>query len=197
MKNNLSIKAVGDIAPGDFIINGIGVLSTTHKYGCDFIFDKIRSQLSDCDLLIGNLEDVLSKRCFEGNLRHCGHPEIAKALRKIGFDVLSLANNHSFDHGRELFLETLEYCKTSGIEVCGLRGNNGYFCQPVILERKGNKIGILAYNWIGLERDDFKEFSEYVAVVEDSAVNYSIKRNPSKDKENRENIKKKKQKSVK
>ncbi|MCK5076288.1 MAG: CapA family protein [Calditrichia bacterium] len=186
-KNSIKIKAVGDIAPGDCGINGIGVLSITNKYGAAFPFNKIRNELSKSDILIGNLEGVLSNQCNHKKLRLCGHPDIAKTLKDIGFDVVSLANNHVFDHGEKVLEETIELLHKAGISICGLRGENGYYCKPVILNRNNMSIGILAYNWIGLENPG--KFGDRIAIIEDGVVNYTWHRDKERDKKARIEIK--------
>lgn len=188
----INIKAVGDISPGDFSARGLGVYSISKKYGTDYLFENIKSQLKDCDILLGNLEYTLSQHSFVNADRHPGRFEIAKSLRDVGFDVLSIANNHSYDYGSEVFKETVSYCEKAGIKICGLRGKGKYYSQPVILERNSNiKVGILAYNWIGLENDS--DIGEYIAIVKDSIVNYTWNRNQAKDMEAQAIIHKKNQ----
>jgi poly-gamma-glutamate synthesis protein (capsule biosynthesis protein) len=190
----LCIKAVGDIAPGDFSINGLGVYSLTKRYGCDFVFQKIVNALGNYDLLIGNLEDSLSHCCLTKDLRHCGLPDMAHALHQIGFDVLSLANNHSFDHGSDILLETIYHCENAGIKLAGLRGKSEYYCQPVIIKKHQMIVGILAYNWVGLE--DAGKIGDYLAVVEDSVVNYTWYRDKARDFEKRKLIKEKNKNAI-
>ncbi len=180
MNNKLIIKAVGDIAPGDSLIDGLGICSLTKKYGCDYPFQKLNGFLNSTDLLLGNLEGTLSHECLTHDLRLCGLPNMAGALREIGFDVLSVANNHIFDHGEKIFKETIDYCTAAGIELCGLRGESNYYSQPVIINKRSLTIGILAYNWIGLEEAN-NEVSKYIATVKDSVVNYTWNRDRKKD----------------
>lgn len=184
LKNKLTIKAVGDIAAGDYSIHGLGICSLTKKHGCDYPFEKLNGIFSDTDLLLGNLEGPLSNKSLTQDLRLCGQPDMATSLKKIGFDVLSLANNHIFDHGVDVFNETVEYCKEAGIEICGLRGKGDYYCEPVIIEKNSCTIGILAYNWVGLEDADDK-IGEYIAAIEDGVINYTWNRNKEKDIESR------------
>jgi poly-gamma-glutamate synthesis protein (capsule biosynthesis protein) len=110
---------------------------------------------------------------------------MAKALKEIGFDALSVANNHSFDHGRDIFEETIAHLTEVGIKVCGQRGKDGYFCKPVIVEKTSITIAILAYNWIGLDRPEVNQFRAHLSVVEDGVVNYSLKRDPTKNRASR------------
>jgi poly-gamma-glutamate synthesis protein (capsule biosynthesis protein) len=177
--NKIRIKAVGDIAPGDFIAPGLGVLSITNRYGCDFLFNNIRADLDGGDLLLGNLEGSLSHLCKKEDLRMCGLPEMALSLKKAGFDVLSMANNHVLDHGPEVFRETVIHCQQAGLMICGLRGTSGYYSQPVITEKNGSKVGILAYNWVGSE--NVERAGNYIAQIYDGVVNYSWSRDRDRD----------------
>ena len=70
-KNFLTIKAVGDIAPGDsWIVNDNSIVGLTNKYGCDFIFQSMGDTLTNSDLLIGNLEGVISSSFLTKKMRH-------------------------------------------------------------------------------------------------------------------------------
>jgi len=115
----------------------------------------------------------------------CGLPEFASALKRAGFDVLSVANNHVLDHGEEIFYETISICRQAGLRICGLRGTNEYYSEPVILNRKGMEIGILAYNWVGIEDS---RICDHIAAVEDGVVNYTWHRDKNIDFRARENI---------
>jgi len=188
-KNSIEILTVGDIAPGDCSIPGFGIKSISDKYGCDYLFSNIKKELENKDLLLGNLEGSLSQFSREKELRLCGLPEMAHTLRNIGFDVLSVANNHVLDHGPEIFKETISHCQQAGLMICGLRGNAEYYSQPVIIEKKGLKVGILAYNWVSSESVDTA--GEYIAQVYDGTVNYSWIRNSNIEARNSTEIKNK------
>jgi len=182
----IRIKAVGDISPGDHIAPGFGVLNITIKYGCDFLFEKIRDGLQGADLLMGNLEGTLSSISRKKNLRMCGLPEMAQSLKKAGFDVLSVANNHVLDHGLDIFHETILLCRQAGLMVCGLRDASEYYSQPVILEKHGLNIGILAYNWVWSENNIHA--GDHIAQIYDGVVNYTWNRNRSENVKARKEI---------
>jgi hypothetical protein len=80
-------------------------------------------------------------------LSFCGIPSVAEELQSVGFTALSVANNHVLEHGPELFQETVAILKEHGLQVCGLRGDSGFHCQPVVVNRGGKRFGILAKNW--------------------------------------------------
>lgn len=181
----VTLKAVGDICPGDASILGLGICSLTIRRGVDFPFRYIAGEFSRADIVIGNLEGTLSGRMRRRSslrLPMCGLPEFAEELRKTGFNVISLANNHVLDNGVETFLETVELLRAQGIEVCGLRGANEFYSEPAIVTVRGKKIGVLSYNWIATDKFPFAD--RYIAQSTDGVVNYTWNRNPAGDEEN-------------
>lgn len=175
----VTIKAVGDICPGDKYIMGLGVLSKTKKFGVDFPLMEARRLLSQGDIVLGNFEGVLSHKVKDGkkcpDLTFCGLPEFADALARAGFNVINIANNHSLEHGPEIFLETVDHLRRAGLKICGLRRNgSNYYSEPVVLTVNGRRVGILGYNWVGV--DNFPEADRYIAQSHDSIVNYTWER---------------------
>jgi gamma-polyglutamate biosynthesis protein CapA len=193
-KVHVHIKAVGDIATGDYTISGLGILGVSKKIGCDNLFTNISGVMKDCDLLLGNLEGSLSESCRITDMRLCGLPEMAYSLKRIGFDVLSVANNHVLDHGPLVFMETVFHCKQAGLLLAGLRGNSDFYSEPVIIDKNGLKFGILAYNWIGLDKNN--QAGDYIAAVYDGVVNYTWNRDKDSDLAARQTIQFKNQKVI-
>lgn len=184
--SSILIKAVGDISPGDYAMDGHGVGSLTKKFGCAYVFKQLGDVLDGADILIANLEGVLSSRCRNEYLTFCGLPEMADAIRAAGFGIVTLANNHAFEHGADVLKETIHYCKKAGLKICGLRSKGPYYCEPVIIEKKGISLGILAYNWVGLWDQD--EIDRYLATINDGLVNYTWDRDRENDRQSRQLI---------
>ncbi len=72
----------------------------------------------------------------------------AIALKLAGFDVVSIAGNHALDFGFEGLFSTIEVVKQNGAMPVGVGKNIEEARKPVIVERKGVKVGFLAYNSI-------------------------------------------------
>lgn len=117
---NLTLAWAGDIVPG-YEKNGLIQSPNT-------LFDDVRAQTLAPDIMIGNLEGVITNditrksRC--GFLaRNCfafKHDEtFASALHSAGFDIVNVANNHSYDFGVEGFNDTLELTKAAGLIPTG------------------------------------------------------------------------------
>lgn len=185
----LTIRAVGDICPGDTSIPGFGPGSVCLKKGPEHLLSPISDHLKGAHILLGNLEGLLTGRLNQRSLRtlkFCGVPSMAKELRRLGFTALSVANNHVLEHGSDLFIETVSILKDNGLEVCGLRGESGFHCQPVVVNRNGTNVGVLAYNWIGVDR--FPGADDHIAQIRDGAVNYSWNRDPAKSADLRQRV---------
>jgi len=66
-------------------------------------------------------------------------------LRETGFDVVSTANNHTWDYGRAAMLQTVQNVRKLGINSVGAGANSAEAHRLVILRRNGLRIGFLAY----------------------------------------------------
>jgi poly-gamma-glutamate capsule biosynthesis protein CapA/YwtB (metallophosphatase superfamily) len=75
-----------------------------------------------------------------------GLPEFGQALRDVGFNVMTVANNHVGDYGPEGMWDTVNNLQSAGVHVLGLRDKNRT-ATPLIQETKGLRIGWLAYTW--------------------------------------------------
>ncbi len=87
------------------------------RKGIGSIFADSAAELSKADIAFGNLECVLSKRPFVVSKRILlrADPSSAAGLARAGFDVLSVANNHSLDAGSAGLDDTLGVLGKVGI----------------------------------------------------------------------------------
>jgi poly-gamma-glutamate synthesis protein (capsule biosynthesis protein) len=67
------------------------------------------------------------------------------AYRDAGFDVMSLANNHSVDAGYDAMLETRARLRAQGIQTCGAGESLTDAREPATLEADGVRVAFLAY----------------------------------------------------
>lgn len=112
------------------------------------IFEQIKDRLSDCDLLVGNLEtpiagaDMLFTReryCFNTPV------EFAQTLKNAGFGLVTLANNHCMDRGEEGLLRTLDNLDRIGLPHTGLNrdGEKRYIVKNV----RGINVAFVNYTY--------------------------------------------------
>lgn len=112
------------------------------------IFCEVRDLLHEPDILFGNLEAPYSdspQRAITANTVVAPRALNLEGFVDSGFHVLSMANNHIVDAGHAAMLETRSRLKSMGIETCGAGENLAEARRPAIVERKGIKVGFLAY----------------------------------------------------
>ncbi|HLJ81209.1 MAG TPA: CapA family protein [Ktedonobacterales bacterium] len=112
-----------------------------------FPFNDTADYLRGFDLTIGNLECVVSSLgvpqpkefTFEAN------PVAFGRLPLAGYDIVSVANNHSGDYGKAAFMDMLGHLTQFGITPLGGGANLAEAHRPVIRRIRTTTIGILAY----------------------------------------------------
>ena len=150
MKKRISSKGETIIlsAVGDLAIHG-QYNAYVEEHGPLFAFQEAASFLNDSDIVFGNLESVLSaagKPHTDKRLILKGNPLFIDGLEYAGFNVLSLANNHSFDFGVEAFQEMRSLLKKKKIEIVGAGKNLYEARRPRIIECRGLRLLFLAYS---------------------------------------------------
>ena len=143
----VTIAITGDImmarSVGSRIMSGDGL----------YPFAGTAEALKGYDLRIGNLECVVSTLgspqpktyTFEAPLR------AFERLSAAGFQIVSVANNHSGDYGKAAFSDMLVRLPTHGVTPVGGGANRSLAHRPVIQRVHSTTIGILAYCEIGPE----------------------------------------------
>ncbi len=105
------------------------------------------SEMRSADICVVNNEFPYSNRGTplpEKTYAFRSKPENVSILKDMGVDVAGIANNHAYDHGQEAFLDTLDTLTAAGIPYVGGGHDLAEASSPVILEKGGMKIGILA-----------------------------------------------------
>jgi len=166
-------SAAPPAAPRAISVSWVGDITLGSRYGLPPengrpLFRAVRSRLVRSDVTLGNLEGTLSV----GGTSKCGTdggqcfsfqapPENAQALRWAGFDLMSLANNHTFDFGADGQQQTLEALEHADVEHTGLPG------QVTTLRRGGVTmaiVGFAPYPW----SNDPRDLAAVEAVVADA-----------------------------
>ncbi|WP_245585972.1 CapA family protein [Paenibacillus pinihumi] len=134
---------------GDILLAG-SVQKQLDEQGYDYPYAKSLSYLADADLTAGNLESPFTTRgtpAEDKKFVFNGKPESLPALKDAGFNVVTLANNHTLDMGVEGLLDTMKHLDKAGIPHVGAGNNDTEAFTPVILEAKGIKVA-----YIGISR---------------------------------------------
>jgi poly-gamma-glutamate capsule biosynthesis protein CapA/YwtB (metallophosphatase superfamily) len=105
-------------------------------------------------LTIGHLEVPHTSRCTElkADVPAPGaEPSHLEALRRAGFDAVTLAGNHITDCGPEGIADTREVLEKLGIRYCGAGEDLATARAPALLRAAGKRVAVLSYNCVGPE----------------------------------------------
>jgi len=162
----VTLGFVGDIALGNHPKTpGFGFFS---RYRHGIPNSSLRPEGVCLDLMFGNLEFALSEReKIPGGTdsRCCGAVDYAASLAQAGVTVLNVANNHSWEFGREAFESTVNAIRSAGIRVVGTPDD---FDAGNYLRLKGMTIATLG--WSARPRQGFSgtpgynEFEESIVL---------------------------------
>ncbi|MFZ2149802.1 MAG: CapA family protein [Minisyncoccia bacterium] len=141
------------LAFGGDIMLARGVRSSVIKnFGNDYstLFQKLEI-FKKSDIAFANLEGPASDKGKDVKNLYSFRmdPGAIPALRGAGVSVLSLANNHIGDWGREAFVDTLARLKENEIFYTGGGYNKVDAETPVIIEKYGLKIGYIGFSDVG------------------------------------------------
>jgi poly-gamma-glutamate capsule biosynthesis protein CapA/YwtB (metallophosphatase superfamily) len=140
MKEIIKILFTGDFYGG----RRIDELIQREKY--ESIFNGFIDEIRGTDISITNLEAPLTH--YDRSIQKTGpalkaHPKTAKALSYAGFNMVTLANNHIMDFGKQGLLDTFSALRSDEIEYIGAGKNLEEAKQPIYKEIKGKVLAFL------------------------------------------------------
>jgi len=136
------------VAVGDIMLGGRAE-EPIATFGPDYCFHAVRPILRRSAVVLGNLEGPLAPDELKQPRNHsyAVKPERAGALARAGISVVTLANNHLMDCGREGVLRTIEAVERAGVAVVGAGAAERLAHRPVVRSAGGRRLGILGYYW--------------------------------------------------
>jgi len=156
MSARVTFGAVGDIMIGESVAIKFGPRSQSEKHGFDFPFRLVKPVFDGLDFVTGNLETAVSDIGYRRGLVESsifrGNQKSLDALHSSGFKVLSVANNHTLQHGSDVFFDTAEAVRKAGIHPIGLAEDCGSNFE--VVNCNGMRIGFLGYSLWPSERHD-------------------------------------------
>ena len=142
-----SPKSATLLFAGDIMLSrSVGDFMAAHN---DWVwpFADIASVTRSADIAFANLETTVSTRGTKNGCGFCfrSDPRAMSGLVFAGFDVLSVANNHTWDYGPQAFADTLQYLATDDISAVGGGRTVAEARAPVILTAGDARVAFLAY----------------------------------------------------
>jgi poly-gamma-glutamate synthesis protein (capsule biosynthesis protein) len=141
-------------APDEAVLAFLGDVSPSRsmetqliRYGAQYPWGELGPLLHEADLLAANLESVLTTggQPLDKSYLLRAHPMWAQTLIEAGIDVVTLANNHTFDYGTQGLDETLSTLENLGVVAVGAGISDTAAHRPALFTVNGVRVGILAY----------------------------------------------------
>jgi poly-gamma-glutamate capsule biosynthesis protein CapA/YwtB (metallophosphatase superfamily) len=167
----VTLRAVGDI----MLAGPMEQLMA--KRGRGYPFALMKPTLRQADIAFGNLECSVANggEPIEKQFTFRADPRRVRVLAESGFTIVSVANNHAWDYGRDALLETVRHVRRTGVLTVGAGANRDEAHQLQIIVRHGVRVGFLAY--LGLlpalipESDDTPSLS----MASDAAIQREVR----------------------
>ena len=172
---NIKILSVGDIMFHMPQVKAAHLEDGSYDFTESFKY--VKKHISNADIALANFETVTAgnDKAFSGFPQFNSPKETLGALKDTGFDILSTANNHSLDQGKEGIINTL-----NNIEEFGLKSAGSYKDREkkfLIEEKNGIKVGFLAYTY-GLNGLDMylseEELSYMINLIDEEKIKEDI-----------------------
>lgn len=163
--NNISAQ-VSFCAVGDILLDR-DVKKVIEINGIEFPFNNVAALIRENDLAFFNMECPLSNESdgYPINKRYSfrAEPEYIHGLKYAGFNIASLANNHTIDLGKSGLLKTIENLNTDSIYTIGAGKNQDEAFKPLLIEKSGETFAFFGMLEFLLEGTTFNENQPYPA----------------------------------
>ncbi|MDP4009303.1 MAG: CapA family protein [bacterium] len=161
---------------GDIILDrGVEhMVKTQGENSWMFPLAPVAEYLKEADFLFGNLESVISDKGHNvGSIYSFrAHPASMEALTTAGFDMVSVANNHSFDYTIEAFADSLKRLEGASILYTGGGFTNREARAPSLFSLpNGTTIGVVAYTTVGSPSWEATENRAGIAWIDEARLN--------------------------
>ncbi len=143
------------------------------RKGSAYIIEQVAAKLKQADITFGNLECPLSTVGPHAPREHLifrADPETVQVLVLGGFDIVSLANNHTLNAGRAGLLQTLQHLEEAGIAYVGAAKEKSEGSRPTFIEANGLNIGFLAYTDLNFAHGSYSKVDKDLSNIESQIV---------------------------
>ena len=144
----INIVAIGDVMCHSLNYKD-AYNSSTKTYDFSHMFVNIAKHITKADVAIGNLETTFAgeSRGYSGYPTFNSPSELGVAVKNIGIDILSTANNHCMDKGASGVISTLDALDEIGLDHIGTNRNEEEQNSILIKQVNGIKIAFLSFTY--------------------------------------------------
>lgn len=153
-----SMLFVGDIMLGRH------VETLMDSSGDQYPLKQVKNILSSTNFTVGNFEGTIPKEhthTEDYTMQFSIQEKSMHILAQAGFDALSLANNHSYDYGKEAFDYTQSVCVNAGL-ICAGNPVETSSSSLSIFSVGDTRVGVLFLYGVGMTKDHIDNFDKII-----------------------------------
>ncbi len=146
---DLKEKPVTITFAGDVMMDW-SVKQTVKEHGPIHPFTEVTELVGSADYAVANLETAVtwSNDKYPKKYNFKSTPEALGGLQQAGFDLVSLANNHTMDYGTSGLLDTMDFIRSAKLDYFGAGANSKEAYQAHSVYIKGLNIKFLGFSRI-------------------------------------------------
>jgi hypothetical protein len=138
----------------------------------DYLYDDFKKEIKNADFAVINQETIfVDKANMYSGYPSFGTPiEVGQAMADAGFNIITLATNHTLDKGRYGVNVTTSFYDEKGITYLGARNESDEYESYKIIQKCGIKIACFnyTYGFNGVDTSDKAKEQDIVDVLPDS-----------------------------
>ena len=137
-------------ASGDFLIHtpvaqrALG-LGGGRRYDFAPLFAPVRRTIAGADVALCHVETPLVPGPVQGYPVFRTPPDLARSIRRVGWDACSTASNHSLDAGQYGIGTTVRALRRAGVKATGTAGSARARRRTTMMRVKGVRVAFLSY----------------------------------------------------
>ena len=173
-------KEISFAACGDNLIYQAGLTDAQTFSGQKGVYDfspyysDIKDMISSADIAFINQETIMAGQEYGySDYPQFNSPQsLLDDLIDVGFDIVSMANNHMLDMGSQGLADAISYYKTKSDKITMIGGyeDENDFMTPRVIEKDGVKIGLLAFTYSANGYQVREGYDLYVPFIDDEDI---------------------------
>jgi len=141
----LTVAASGDLLIHTPIAQRALALGGGRRYDFAPLFAPVRGPIAGADLALCHVETPLVPGPVRGYPSFRTPPDLARSIRRVGWDACSTASNHSLDAGRYGVETTLRALRGAGVKATGTARSARARRRTTMISVKGVNVALLSY----------------------------------------------------
>lgn len=137
---DITMAMVGDL----IITRALSVYDEPEFLALRDLIQSATIAFGNMEMLLHEYEDDVIPAAQSGGTYMAAHPDMARELRWMGFDMLSLANNHTMDYGVGGLRATWRALEAAGIRHAGSGENLAQARAPAYMETAQGRVALIS-----------------------------------------------------